>query len=168
MNGNRFYKFVRLSIVILISSAYFLSSAYAYKDKNTVRIILSEDGKTGYASPKNKVIDVSGNSPVYKVKFTLWQKKGIELVSLKNKDYDIHVDFIVPSKPNQPAKPGDLACIKHKQWQDKKPKNPLKKSKRHFVINTNKHTDGDCYTYEVIVNTGQNKINIDPWLRIKR
>jgi len=168
MIGNKFYNVVKFSLVILVSSVFFLSSVQAYNNKNEVRIILNEDGKTGYALPKNKVIDVSGNSPVYKIKFTLWQKKGSELISLKKKDYDIYVNFIASSKPNQPAIPGNLSCVKHKQWQDNKPNNPLKKGKRHFIINTKKHTDGDCYTYEVTVNSGQRKIKIDPWLRIKR
>ena len=169
MNSNKFYNIVKSGLVVLVSSTFFCGNVHAHNiHKNSVMIILNEDGETGYALPKNAVIDVRGNSPVYKVKFTLWQEKNGELFSLKNKDYDIHVNFIAASKPNQLATPGNLSCVKNKQWRDKKPNNPLKKGKRHFTINTDKHTDGDCYTYEVTVNTGQRKIKIDPWLRIKR
>jgi len=160
---------VKLSITIVICIAVSASNVQAHNvHKNSVMIILNEDGKTGYASPKNAVIDLKGNSPVYKVKFTLWQVKDGNLISLQNKDYDMTVNFLDQTIPNQTAKPGNLACINNRKWQDIKPNKPLKKGKRHFMINTNKHNDGDCYTYEIIVDTGNKKISIDPWLRIKR
>jgi hypothetical protein len=154
-------------IVTTILSLFRPVHAQGY-NKNEVKIILNEDGKTGYASPKNKVIDLTGNSPVHKVKFSLWQKKSGHLISLKTNDHTMNVNFVEPTKPDQPSIPGGLECKNNKKWQDKKPKNPLKKSKRHFIINTNKHKNGDCYTYEITVNTGQREILIDPWLIIKR
>jgi len=170
MNTIKFFSVTILNLVAatIIFSLFSCVQAQGH-NKNEVKIVLNEDGKTGYASPKNAVIDLRGNSSVYQVKFSLWQeKKGESLISLKKKDYSMNVNFIKPTKPDQPAQPGDLACKNNKSWQDTKPKNPLKKGKRHFAINTKKHKNGDCYTYEVTVDTGHGKILIDPWLRIKR
>ncbi len=142
---------------VLLMSVLCLSTAVMAKEVNTIDIVLSADHSMGYAEPKNAVIDAD----VGKIRFNLFEEVDGARLSLEDKDFDIDVIFVEPT-----ASPY-LSCKRLMKWQDTKP-SKLKRGKRYFKIKANKHRDGDCYTYDLIVTTDKGPILIDPRLIIKR